>query len=131
MASKDFYENRGSEHLLGVTWQFVRRTPFAGEVIDYSNRRQVIERVAREWKEKNPEATAAECYLRGRHYANREQKHYRAYLKGNNSYTYKGGKYLVEDAERKSVFEQFNREIEERIRLEKEKENNNVEVEVG
>jgi hypothetical protein len=126
------YVNKGSMHLHGVTWTYVERTPFAGEVINGNNRKSIIERVAREYKEKNPDASAFECYERGKHYVNRERKHYKSYLKGKNSYAYKGGKYLVEDLQRKMVFEQFNKEIEEKLKeLELKKEQENVEVEVG
>lgn len=123
--NKGIYNNSGSEDMLGQTWTFTKRTPFAGEIIDSTNKRQIIEREARLYKEKNPEATAIECILWGRRYVNKEQKHFKSYLKGNNSYSYKGGKYLVEDMERKEVFERIGRELEQRFKDAQEKEEQN------
>lgn len=108
------YENSGSERFLGETWTFIQRTPFAGEIINSENKREIIEREALKYKEKNPMASAYECYMWGRRYVNKEQKHYRSYLKGKNSYSYKGSKYLVEDLQRKEVFERIGKELEQK-----------------
>jgi len=102
-----------NKDLEGETWSRVERTPFAGEVINAINKRHIIKREALKFKEANPDATSYECYLRGVHYVNRERKHYKAYLKGKNSYTYKGGTFLVEDEARKKVFEMLNEKFEE------------------
>ncbi len=112
--------NNSNNDLEGKTWSRVERTPFVGEVIDATNKREIIKREALKYKEANPDATAQECYLRGCHYVNRERKHYKAYLKGKNSYTYKGGTYLVEDEARKKVFEMLNEKFEELYKKEDE-----------
>lgn len=114
--SKGVYINEGSEKFLGETWMFTKRTPFAGEVVDYSNKRDIILRESLKYKEKNPDASAAECYTWGKRYVNKEQKHFRSYLKGKNSYFYKGSKYLVEDLERKEAFERIGKALEEKFK---------------
>lgn len=109
------YVNNGSDHLRGVTWTYTKRTPFAGEIITCENKRSIIEREALKYKEKNPDATALECYKWGKRFVNKERKHFKSYLKGLNSYTYRGNRYLVEDEERVRVFEALNEEFARRF----------------
>ncbi len=82
-------------------------------------------------KKKFPEASAIECYLRAKHYVCREQKHYKSYLKGKNSYNYKGGTYLVEDAQRRDRFAQVGMELEEKIAQLKLEEENKLKQDGG
>jgi hypothetical protein len=116
------YINKGSEKLKGVTWDYVPRTKFAGTEITWQNKREVIKEKAREYKENNPEASTEECVEWGRRFARKEQKHFKSYLKGKNSYSYKGGKFLVEDQSRlehfikmAQMFEQQNEEYQKSL----------------
>ncbi len=124
ISDKNHYINHGSDHLRGETWVYRERTPFAGYRINGENRREYIIRFAAEHKEKNPDADMQECVAWGIHKVRREQKHEKAYLKGWNSYKYKGGTYLVEDMSRVERFKKAAAEIEEKDRLRKLKEDN-------
>lgn len=110
------YENTGSEQFRGKTWDFYPRSKFAGTEIplDKASKMELIKAKGLEYKEKNPDATAAECVEWGQRFINRERKHQRAYLKGKNSYSYKGGKYLVEDESRLERFIKFAQEFEQK-----------------
>lgn len=111
---KGVYVNKGSGALQGTTWGFVPRSSFGSEEITWENKRAVLEREARKYKEEHPEADALTCYLRGKHYVNRQQKHFKTFMKGQNSYQYKTGTYLVEDMSRVEKFKQFAMEMEEK-----------------
>ncbi len=52
MKEEKEYVNKGSDHLRGISWEYVKRTPFAGEVINGINKRAILEREARGYKEK-------------------------------------------------------------------------------
>ena len=116
------YVNKGSQALQGTTWGYVPRSPFGSEEITWENKRAVLEREARKYKEEHPEADALTCYLRGKHYVNRQQKHFKAYLKGKNSYQYKQGTYLVEDMSRVEKFMKLAQEMEEKAAAKAESE---------
>jgi hypothetical protein len=110
------YTNSGSDHLRGQTWSYVKRSKFAGTEIplDKESKNEIIKQKGLEYKEKNPEATAAECIEWGKRFISREKKHYRAYLKGKNAYSYKGGRYLVEDESRLEHFIKMAQDFEQR-----------------
>jgi len=115
------YFNRGSDHLRGKTWTYIERSPFAGTVITPENRREYMYQKALEYKEKYPDATKEECLEWGKRCVNKEKKHHKSYLKGKNAYSYKGGKFLVEDQSRVELFKKIAAEQEA---AQKEKENN-------
>lgn len=98
------YINKGSEKLKGITWDYVPRSKFAGTEVTWQNKREIIKEKAREYKDKNPEATTEECIEWGRRFVRREQKHFKSYMKGKNSYSYHGGRFLVEDESRLEHF---------------------------
>jgi hypothetical protein len=108
------YINTGSDHLRNKTWGFVPRSKFAGTEITWENKREVIKDKAREYKEKNPEASAEECIEWGKRFVRREQKHFKSFIKGKNSYSYLGGTYLVEDQTRLEHFIQMAKMFEEK-----------------
>lgn len=116
------YVNKGSDHLRGHTWGYVARSKFAGTEVTWENKRELIKEKAREYKEKNPEATTEECLEWGRRFVRKEQKHFKSYMKGKNSYSYQGGKFLVEDQSRlehfikmAQMFEEQNAEYQENL----------------
>ena len=115
------YFNRGSDHLRNKTWTYIERSPFAGTVVTPENRRELMYQKALEYKEKYPDATKEECLEWGKRWVNKEQKHFKSYLKGKNSYSYKGGKYLVEDQSRVELFKKIAAQQEA---AQKEKEEN-------
>lgn len=121
LGQRIMYFNRGSDHLRNKTWTYIERSPFAGTIITSENRRELMYQKALEYKDKNPDATKDECLEWGKRWVNREQKHYKSYLKGRNSYSYKGGKYLVEDQSRVELFKKLAAEQEV---AQKEKEEN-------
>lgn len=111
------YINNGSDHLRDKTWTFVPRSKFAGTEVNWQNKRDVIKDKAREYKEKNPDSSTDECIEWGKRFARREQKHFKAYMKGLDSYSYLGGRYKVEDQSRlehfikmAKMFEDYNAE---------------------
>lgn len=106
------YFNRGSDHLRGKSWVYIERSPFAGTVVTGENRRKLIYEKALEYQEKNPGAPKEECLEWGKRWVNKETKHFKSYLKGKNSYSYKGGKYLVEDQSRVELFKKIAAEQE-------------------
>jgi hypothetical protein len=110
------YINRGSDHLRGQTWEYIKRSNFAGTMIplDKASKNDLIKQKGLEYKEKNPDATVEECIEWGMRFIRREKKHFRAYQKGNNSYSYKGGRYLVEDQSRLEHFIKMAQELEQR-----------------
>jgi len=108
------YTNKGSDKFRGTTWAYVPRSRFAGTEITWKNKRDVIKEKAREYKEKNPEASTEECVEWGKRFVRREQKHFKAFLKGKNSYSYKGGQFLVEDQSRMEQFIKFAKELEDK-----------------
>jgi len=126
------YVNNGSDKLRGITWEYRERFPFAGTEIphDKAGKLAIMIQAGKDYKEKNPTATAEECALYGQRFLNRERKHYRAYLKGKNSYNFKGGTYLVEDQSRLERFKKFAAELEEKYAEQKEKELEEQEIEV-
>lgn len=101
------YFNRGSDHLRDKTWTYIERSPYAGEKITPENRREFMYKKALEYKEKNPDASKEECLEWGKRCVNKEIKHFKSYLKGKNSYGYKGGKFLVEDQSRVELFKKI------------------------
>lgn len=115
------YFNRGSDHLRNKTWVYIERSPFAGTIVTGENRRKLIYEKALEYQEKNPDAPKEECLEWGKRWVNKETKHFKSYLKGKNSYTYKGGKYLVEDQSRVELFKKIAAQQEA---AQKEKEEN-------
>ena len=115
------YFNRGSDHLRNKTWTYIERSPFAGTVVTPENRRELMYQKALEYKEKYPDATKEECLEWGKRWVNKEQKHFKSYRKGKNSYSYKGGKYLVEDQSRVELFKKIAAQQEA---AQKEKEEN-------
>lgn len=121
LGTRLMYFNRGSDHLRGKTWTYIERSPFAGTIITGENKREIMYQKAIEYKEKNPDAPKEECLEWAKRWVNREQKHYKSYLKGKNSYGYKGGKYLVEDQSRVELFKKIAAAQEE---AQKEKEEN-------
>jgi hypothetical protein len=118
------YINNGSDRLRGTTWAYVPRSRFAGTEITWKNKREVIKEKAREYKEKNPEASTEECVEWGKRFVRREQKHFKAFMKGKNSYLYKGGQFLVEDQSRLEQFIKFAKELEEKYETSEEVVNN-------
>ena len=107
------YINKGSAVNKGVTWDYTPRTKFAGTEVTWENKKEIIKEKAREYKDKNPEASTEECVEWGKRFVRREQKHFKAYLKGKNSYGYKGGRYLVEDQSRLEHFVNMAKQLEE------------------
>lgn len=108
------YVNKGSDMFRGRTWEYVPRSRFAGTEVTWKNKRDLIKEKAREYKEKNPEASTEECVEWGKRFVRREQKHFKAFLKGKNSYSYQGGRFLVEDQTRLEQFVKFARELDEK-----------------
>lgn len=114
------YFNRGSDHLRGKTWTYIERSPFAGTIVTPENRKELMYGKALEYKEKYPDATKEECLEWGKRWVNKEIKHFKSYLKGKNAYSYKKGKYLVEDQSRVELFKKLAAE-QEAAQKEKEK----------
>ena len=121
LGERIMYFNKGSDHLRGKTWSYIERSPFAGEMITPENRREFMYKKALEYKEAHPEASKEECLEWGKRWVNKEKKHFKSYVKGKNAYSYKGGKYLVEDQSRVELFKKI---AAEQQAAQKEKEEN-------
>jgi hypothetical protein len=127
------YKNSGTDHNRGITWNFIPRTPYAGEEVRWDNKKEILAAAMRNYKTKHPEASVYECWIKGKDFVNRQKKHEEAYRKGLSFYKYKGGTYPVEDKSRMETFVEaaraFNEKVEQKMAEDKLKETEDGKVE--
>jgi hypothetical protein len=90
----------------GITWEYYERFPFGGVVVTPENKKELIKDKAREYHDKEPELSTAECVQKAKGFIELNKKMYDAYLKGKQYFKFKGEKYPVMDTSRLERFKE-------------------------